>query len=374
MIKLSSEFKKIHPWMLSYFRQNIALLNKKKVTGPIHIFVAICDHFEPLWAGASVETGLKRVRAWHEQYPQIARGHKDSDGFVPKYSFFYPIEEYRLEYLELLADLCKRGFGEVEVHLHHDNDTAENLKNTLLRYIQMLRDEHRLLCRDKHSGELRYGFIHGNWALDNSNPDGRWCGVNNELQVLQETGCYSDFTMPSAPHVTQTRKINSIYYAKGIEGKSKSHDTGIDVVAGIPDRAGLMMIQGPLMFNWQKRKFGFLPGIENGLLDQSSRFTYERADLWLKSNVNIFNRPDCLFIKLHAHGCQENNIKSLLGKDLNDLFSYFESAFNDGQKYRLHYTSAREMYNIIKALEAGEPGNPGDYRDYQLIKFMDEHR
>ena len=38
----------------------------------------------------------------------------------------------------------------------------------------------------------RFGFIHGNWCLDNSRADGRWCGLNNELILLRELGCYAD--------------------------------------------------------------------------------------------------------------------------------------------------------------------------------------
>ncbi len=86
-----------------------------------------------------------------------------------------------------------------------------------------------LLSRYRDTGELAYGFVHGNWALDNSHPEGRACGVNDELTILRETGCFADFTMPSAPSPTQTRKINSIYYAVDDPGKPKSHDWGMDV-------------------------------------------------------------------------------------------------------------------------------------------------
>ena len=78
---------------------------------------------------------------------------------------------------------------------------------------ELFAHRHGLLACDRRTGRPAYGFIHGNWALDNSRPDGRWCGVNNELDVLRETGCYADFTFPSAPSPTQPRKINSIYYA-----------------------------------------------------------------------------------------------------------------------------------------------------------------
>jgi hypothetical protein len=40
--------------------------------------------------------------------------------------------------------------------------------------------------------------------------------------------------------------------------------------------------------------------------------------------------------------------------------------YNDGTNYVLHYVTAREVYNIIKAAEAGMQGDPGQYRDYIL--------
>ena len=42
--------------------------------------------------------------------------------------------------------------------------------------------------------------------------------------------------------------------------------------------------------------------------------------------------------------------------------------YNDGENYILHYVSAREMYNIAKAAEAGKNGNPNEYRDFILAK------
>ena len=50
------------------------------------------------------------------------------------------------------------------------------------------------------------------------------------------------------------------------------------------------------------------------------------------------------------------------------MFGYLEEKYNDGKDYKLHYVTAREMYNIVKAAEAGEPGEPGEYRDYLLEK------
>ena len=36
------------------------------------------------------------------------------------------------------------------------------------------------------------------------------------------------------------------------------------------------------------------------------------------------------------------------------IFSYFEQQYNDGVNCVLHYVTARELYNMVKAIEAGE--------------------
>ena len=57
---------------------------------------------------------------------------------------------------------------------------------------------------------------------------------------------------------------------------------------------------------------------------------------------------------------------TLLGKAVDDMYSYLEQHYNDGSRYVLHYVTAREMYNMVKAAEDGHAGNPNDYRDYIL--------
>lgn len=57
---------------------------------------------------------------------------------------------------------------------------------------------------------------------------------------------------------------------------------------------------------------------------------------------------------------------TLLGEAAHAMHAHLEQAYNDGARYVLHYVTARETYNIIKAAEAGCQGNPHDYRDYAL--------
>ena len=128
----------------------------------------------------------ERVERWRRGYPPSIAGLTDSVGRPPRHSFFYPAEEYEPEHLDALAELCRQGLGEVEVHLHHDGDTSENLRATLIEFKEKLYHKHALLAKNA-TGEITYGFIHGNWALDKSRRDGRCCGVNDELTVRRET-------------------------------------------------------------------------------------------------------------------------------------------------------------------------------------------
>ncbi|MGE0374240.1 MAG: hypothetical protein AB7Q45_02405, partial [Planctomycetaceae bacterium] len=148
---------------------------------PVHVFIALCDHFEPEFGRPPRTVSLARVDRWVEEYPQLFDTFRDADGRPPQHTFFFPQDEYRPEYLDRLAELCQAGFGDVDVHLHHDNDTAEGLRDKLDSFRETLHHRHGLLRRDPVSGGIVYGFIHGNWALCNSRIDGRWCGVDEEL-------------------------------------------------------------------------------------------------------------------------------------------------------------------------------------------------
>lgn len=357
-------FRNLNLWLPSYFEHKAKLESKQKKNNDIiHIMFSLVDHFEPKRGIAFKEKQEERVAAWVEKYPKIALRHRDSDGYMPRHTFFYPEEEYEPDHLAKLGKLCQGAFAEVEVHIHHDNDTHDGLTAKLERFKARLLS-HGLLSTDP-KGNVRYGFIHGNWALDNSRLDGRWCGVNNELEVLNNTGCYADFTLPSAPSETQTLKINSIYYAKDTP-KKKSHNTGVDVEVGKEPSGDLMIIQGPLTLNWQNKKFGILPRIENGSIDYNNPPSALRIKLWVDQKINVHKKPDWIFVKVYTHGTKDENIGEIFFKKLDWMYEYFEKTYNDGKTYALHYVTPREMYNIIKAAESGKSGNPGDYRDFIL--------
>lgn len=353
--------KALDLWLPAYLRQR----RRTRPPGdPVDLLLCICDHFEPFHHALKREAMI-RVERWRAGFPQLASVFQDADGFAPKHTFFYPIEQYDSDLIESLAGLCRTTGCETEIHLHHQDDTAANLRATLENGKKDL-TRHGLLSKDAQ-GRLRYGFIHGNWALNNSHPHGRHCGVSNELEVLVETGCYADFTMPSAPSRTQTRTINSLYRASATPAP-KSHDTGIAVEVGCKPSAGLLLVQGPLGLNWRRRKFGVLPRIENGDLTPANPPTMDRLRLWLELGIHVLGRPEWVFVKLHSHGALPDNAGMLLGEPMRR----FHEQLQEFHGLRVHYVTAREMVNILHAAEEGLVGNPNDYRDYRYRSLTEQ--
>ncbi len=352
----------IDRWILPYIAQS---RRKPAPEHPIHVLICIADHFEP-GTGASAELARARVALWVREYPAQFGRFRDSDGRTPRHTFFFPIEDYDPDHLDALAGLCRAGFGEVELQLHHDNDTGDNLRRALTE-AQKSFSHHGLLARDRRTGRVAYGFVHGNWALDNSRPDGRWCGVNNELEILRETGCYADFTLPSAPSRTQSRKINSIYYAVDNPHRPRSHDRGVDVGAGKAPPDGLMLIQGPLALDWRRCRWVLFPNTENGCIQWSQPPDIERLDLWLKARVQVPTRPDWFFVKLHVHGAEDCFREVLLGEPMVKFHQDLADRARRDPNFYYHYVTAREMYNLVKAAEEGWTGTVSEVLDYHLV-------
>ena len=184
--------------------------------------------------------------------------------------------------------------------------------------------------------------------------------------ILLELGCYADFTLPAAPSETQTRTVNSLYYATDDPAKPRSHDTGTPMRVGGAASGDLLVMQGPLALNWRDRRFGLVPRIENSDVRRTSPPTPERVDLWVRTGVHVEGRPEWVFVKVHTHGAQETDMDTLLGAPVDAMHDYLEREYNDGSRNVLHYVTAREMYNIAKAAEAGHEGDPSRFRDFVL--------
>jgi hypothetical protein len=339
-------------WLVPYLRDR--LRKSRRLTKPKRAWVAIADHYEPLGMGVSQETALGRVAQWRDKWPRIAGDAPlDAAGQRPQYTFFYPQEEYRRDLLDGIAEIVGFGVGDVEVHLHHDNEQRDSFIRKVTDYCRRLTDDHGLLRR--HDGRTVFGFIHGNWALDNSRPDGKCCGLSGEIALLRDLGCYADFTMPSLPSATQGRVVNQIYWCtNNSDNRPRSFDRGIEAAAGGGRCGDLLMITGPLGLRFGGKR---LLRLETGELAGYDMPVPSRVRQWLDLAPVI---GENIFLKLYTHGAMERNLEPLLNGGLGNLFRWIAEEA-DRRGIEIHWATAWQMYQAADALIHGiKPMRPTD--------------
>ncbi len=349
------------------------------VRGPVHLLIAVADHFEP---AVFPEGGPRRVSRpeqerrlefWVREYPKAVDRWRDHEGRPFLHSYFYPAEQYDEGLVETLAQHCHSGWGEVEIHLHHgypEPDTAENTRQMLTEFRDRLAFRHRCLAVEEDGSQPRYCFVHGNFALANSR-DGKTCGVDSEMKILAETGCYADFTLPTGPwHSAQTSKINSLYECALPLHEAAPHRRGIDLAAGCRPRTFPLILQGPLLADLSRSRRSLSPTLETGAITQPNPMTLHRLALWKQAKVRVAGRPDWLFIKLHCHSMDPHQQDAVIGDSFRKFLEELVCGAGE-RKETLHFVTAREMANIALAACDGKNGNPGDYRDYRFKRLKD---
>ncbi len=354
--------KNLHTWLRGYAQHLRQSAWKPSVSGPRHLLFAFCDHYEPLWGKATQPVGEARVRAWVEQYPHMTEPFRDTFGRRPQHTFFFPGEEYRPEFFDGLDNLVRQGCGEVELHLHHHNATEDSLRADIRSYLATYAERGHF-SRDE-TGRFRFAFIHGDWALANARPDGRSCGVDAELQVLFDEGCYADFTFPAAPDIAQPKIVNQIYWPMGELRRRRAYECGVQAKVGETFSDRLLMIEGPLAIT--RRPRSLTVRIENSAVTANDPATPSRIDNWVSQNIHVTGRPEWVFVKVHTHGAPEKQAASLLTDKGRQMHAELCGRYNDGRSWVLHYVTAREMFNIALAAMAGRTGNPDFYRDFVL--------
>lgn len=344
--------------------------------GPRHLLVCVADHFEPfdrtilpdgaVTGGVADDVAGELVEGWCRDYRKALDRFRDVDGRPPRHTFFYPWDEYESGCIDRLAAFCRDDYGEVEIHLHHRNDSEDGLQEKLAACRDTYATQHGLLGRRKKDEAPVYAFVHGNWCLCNARQDGDWCGVDRELSVLRGTGCYADLTFPSAPHPTQPRCINTIHYGRDPGVGERGPQVDCHVRCGGKAHPGVLMIPGPLGLNWRSRKRGVLPRLENGEISGANPASANRLSLWKRIGIHVPGRSDWIIVKLHTHGAAAANRSALLGPEMAAFHEALAEAGEKGSPWLLHYVTARELFNIIKAAEAGCSGSPSDYRDHLI--------
>jgi hypothetical protein len=313
-----------------------------------HLLFLMVDHYEP---GKGADAGSHSDR-WVEKLRPIADRHRDASGRRFQYTWFYPFDEHQESVVKGLTDAARDGYGEVELHWHHPPTISARFPRMLAEALPWF-ERYGAMISSGPDGRTQFGFIHGLWALDGSQLR---CGVNRELDILFRAGCYADFTFSTAGTISQPRKINAIYYATDTDAP-KSYDVGDDVVVGRPVSDRLMMFEGPLSIDWLRLRIEYA-AVENYVIPSPVRISR-----WIDTNIHVVGRPEWVFVKVYSHGIQSESVilDQQLDKMLADLARICER-----RGITLHFVTAREAYNVVKAAEDGKTGDAGAYLDYRL--------
>jgi hypothetical protein len=359
------------PWLTRYpFWRLSEHLGRSSLSGPSHVVFLVANHFEP----TGDPKGLRDLENWCAMARLTGKSIRDHDGTPFKHTNFYPAEQYDRRRVDMIAALQAEGFGEVEVHFHHGvetPDTAENTKRILLNFRDTLAEEHKCLSREKPSDQPRYAFVHGNWALANS-AGGRFCGVDNEMQILADTGCYADFTLPSAPDESQVPRINTIYECGYPLSQARPHRSGASLRVGSRPSSPVIFT-GPLVFDWSRRSKGLLiPRVDDGALAQNYPLTLSRFERWRNARISVVGRPEWIFIKLYCHGFFEWDQDAMIGEQLRRFMAEVLEYADKAGTLKIHFASAREAFNMVLAAVDGHTGDPNTYRNYRLREIMKE--
>jgi hypothetical protein len=350
--------RKYYLFLPDYVRWASGPRSVAPTSGTTHIFLLFVDHFEP-------DFDVDRTEDWAQRYAALAVRHHDSQGRPPQHTWFFPGEQTSAPVLRVLQQMVAAGFGEVELHYHHDNDTADSLRPKLRTAIE---DMQRFGFLKTATGETRFAFIHGDFGLDNGNGTGM-CGVNDEIRLLRELGCFGDFTFPSIYLEAQPPIVNSIYAARDDPGP-KSYAHALPLIALRSGNADLMMFEGPLLFApaWSVRRL--FVELDDGDIHPVMPASPARVERWIRANVHVPERPDWIFLKIFAHGASTpGDTEEIVGPHFDETLSYLETHYNDGQRFRLHYVTARQAYNLAISAAEGAKGDPDLYLDTPIPPY-----
>jgi hypothetical protein len=329
------------------------------IQGPTHIFFLMVDHFEPPLSS------VERTQQWADRYRAMALRHRDSTGRPFQHTWFYPGEQFNLRLLGILRQLVTDGLGEVELHYHHEGDTTGTLSVALKNAIAGFQTFGFLKTVD---GRTAFAFVHGNEGLDNA--DGERCGVNDELRLLHSLGCFADYTFPAVYHQAQPPFVNTLYAARDDPGP-KSYRTAwplLDLKRGAAD---LMIFQGPLVLapSWNLRRL-FID-VDDGNIHAAMPASATRVRRWVNARVHVAERPDWVFVKVFAHGVSSiEDEDEVAGEHFESALTALEQNYNDGQRYVLHYVTAREAYNLAMSAASGATGSPSAYLDSEIPPYV----
>ena len=211
---------------------------------------------------------------------------------------------------EVIRPLVASDNHEVHLHVHHEFWTCNtsHFDTPVSRWVnahstpeadKARLDLHFRLCKEVIARETdmpfdRWAFIHGNWALNASDP--LICHVDNEMAMIMEHGGFGDFTFPAGRSYCDP-KMESPFTCLPIELTRAYDDPRADPR---PVGLGTGVMQEGRFFIWNSPVKSNFCSLDYYAASNRDLFkTPERiVERWLSKSVAI---DGCLFVKTHAH-------------------------------------------------------------------------
>ena len=302
------------------------------------------------------------MRAWLDGYPALAEPFRDADGRPPRHSFFFPGEEYRPGYLDALASLARRGLGEVELHLHHDGDTAR----------RAAREDRRLPRACTTATATCRATPDGGCATRSSTATGASpTPARTAAGAASTTSCRCCST-PAATPTSRSRPRPSVaaadrqpdLLARRRPRAAARLGAGERARVGEVRRDRILMIEGPLAL-------ALRPG---RLLACASRTPRSPPTIRRRPRACAAGSARTSTSRGGPSGCSSRctpTARPRAGggaarRRRAHAARRADARYNDGKRWNLHYVTAREMFNIAIAAMDGKNGDPGAFRDHVL--------
>jgi 2-polyprenyl-3-methyl-5-hydroxy-6-metoxy-1,4-benzoquinol methylase len=354
---------------------------------------AVCyfhtDHFEP-WSSDIDVTAARAVERMAEMarsspyarrlslfysvfvpYRLVSvRARDDGDICVPDDGVAFSARSARQEELarEAIRPLVAADAHEMHLHVHHEFWTRNTSAfdhpvsrwvnaNSTVELDRARLDLHFGLCTAAIAREIgapfeRWGFIHGNWALNASDP--LICHVSDEIAIIMRHGGFGDFSFPAGRAYCDP-KLESPFTCLPLDlprayddSRADPRPIGAQTRILRPDR--FLVWNSPIKSTYSS--LDYYSAANRALLRTPERV----VAAWLGKSVALGQK---LFVKTHAHSMKwEYKIEepgSVIPHCYPDVVTIFEclSRVCDRARIELQFRTVNEVVEHLADLDGG---------------------
>jgi hypothetical protein len=114
-----------------------------------------------------------------------------------------------------------------------------------------------------------------------------------------------------------------------------------------------------------------VPRLDDGALARNYPLKMDRFRRWQGAHIGVKGRPDWIFIKLHCHAFFEQDQNEMMGDELRRFMTAVMEFGQTRGGFKVHFATAREVFNMVSAALEGQSGDPARYRDYVMRPIRD---